>query len=77
MKNTIMPIAFYAALEAKRQTLTKRIIRYTEYVEHDKMLCAKSEKHGRKYGNRLRNHEDKLERLKRSLTAIEATLANA
>lgn len=72
-----MPIAFYAALNAKRQTLTKRIARYTEYVEHDKILCSKSEKHAHKYGNRLRNHEDKLVRFKRSLATIEATLANA
>jgi hypothetical protein len=76
MKNTIMPIAFYAALNAKRQTLTKRVARYTEYVNKDKALVAKSENHAHKYGNRLRNHEVKLERFKQNLASVEATLAN-
>ena len=73
--NNIKTIAFLAALNAKRVTLTERIIRYTAYVAADKALIEKSEKHARKYASRLRNHEMKLERYKNALAKIEATLA--
>lgn len=71
-KNT--PIAFFAALNAKRVTLIERIARYTEYVAHDKATMAAS-RYPKKYASRLRNHEAKLERYKQALSDIEATLS--
>ena len=69
-KNT--SIAVLAALNAKRETIKNKIARYTEYIEQDKQLV---EKNPGKYANRLRNHENKLQRQKDKLAAIEETLA--
>lgn len=71
---TVMTLA---ALDAKRQTLEARIERYTAYVAHDQELCAKSEKHAKRYASRLRNHKDKLARYKENLSAVLETLKEA
>lgn len=67
-----LPIAILAALNSKRETIKNKIARYTEYIEQDKQLV---EKNPGKYANRLRNHENKLQRQKDNLAAIEETLA--
>ena len=71
------PIAFYVAANAKRETLKKRIARYTDYVVADLELSQKSEKHAKKYASRLKNHRDKLARYAAALIEVEAFLKNA
>lgn len=68
--NPLLTVMTLAALDAKRQTLEARIERYTAYVAHDLELCAKSEKHAKRYAARLQNHRDKLARYKENLELI-------
>lgn len=70
IENPLATVVALATLDAKRQTLEARIERYTAYVAHDQELCAKSEKHAKRYASRLRNHQDKLARYKEKLELI-------
>ncbi len=75
--NPLVTVMTLAALDAKRQTLEARIERYTSYVAHDLELCAKSEKHAKRYASRLRNHQNKLARHKEHLSAVLEALTNS
>lgn len=77
IENPLATVVALATLDAKRQTLEARIERYTAYVAHDQELCAKSEKHAKRYASRLRNHQDKLARYKENLSVVLETLKEA
>lgn len=73
-ENTLTTVFGLAMLDAKRKTLEARIERYTAYIANDEELCAKSEKHAKRYASRLRNHKDKLARYESNLAAILETM---